>query len=558
MGLQQQIINNHIEEIANKQNISEDLAFLKYGHSLLLGRSYISFDVDDLVDGGQDKQIDAITIEELEGSADVYITQATTTDSFSSTKLVQLGNGLRWVFEASRKELDRLPNQALRDKIIQYREVQSALGPSNLNIHVSFIANSDTAKLSDEFKDEMNRIETEYGASVFESFTIRALGTEELNELSKTRDRRIRSVNADLKIKYDSNTSSVISYYSQGLKGAVCTIPANEIAKLVNAHPEGSVFDLNIRQYLGTRGTVNRDIQSSASGEDSYEFWFLNNGITIVCDKFDIVHDPDNPKLIVNNLQIVNGCQTASTLAKVAKEGSLKKDTNVIVRVYETKDKNLVGKIVLTTNNQNQITSRNLRSNDPIQESMEEAFRMRGYFYERKPRQFESEADINKIYTNEEVGQAYLAIVLKNPSDARSRRYKLWDELNPSVFSGASIDQYILSAVIVRKLHDWLRNSKHYSSVNNDERTLAKRGLYHIARVAGFNLLGGDKWEVTNIVESKLKSIETGNFELNELFEKSFQTMMKIIADAGFKDDVEHGIKSYNTNRAIESELYSK
>ena len=48
---------------------SEDEAFLRFAHHLLTGRSLYAF--DDLVDGGQDKQIDAVTIEVDDSTADV-------------------------------------------------------------------------------------------------------------------------------------------------------------------------------------------------------------------------------------------------------------------------------------------------------------------------------------------------------------------------------------------------------------------------------------------------------------------------------------------------------
>lgn len=557
MGLKQQIIDQHIEGIALREKVAQDIAFIMYAHSLAMGRSSASFEMEDIVDGGQDKQIDACTIEEGNGRVDLYITQATTTDSFSSTKLIQLGNGLRWLFEANRTELSSLPNLSLRDKILQFREVQSELGPANINIHVNFIAKSDASSISQEFKDEQRRLETEYGDGVYESFTLNALGIEELTELSKARDRRIRSVNAELKIRYDRNTSSVIDYFSQGLKGAVCTIPAAEIAKLVNKNPEGAVFDANIRQYLGARKAVNKDIRTTATGEESFEFWFLNNGITIVCDKFDVVRDPDTPKVIIENLQIVNGCQTASTLAQVAKDGDLKKDTNVIVRIYETNDENLVGKIVLTTNNQNQITTRNLSSNDPMQVSMEEAFKIKNYFYERKPGQFEKLEDTTRLYTNEEVGQAYLALVLKNPADARSRRYKIWDELNLSVFSGAPVEQYIFSSIVVRLLSKWLRKSTHYKSEDNNERTLAKRGLYHIGRVVAYELVK-DNWQDDKAIEKLIKDLEKEAIVIESVFEEAFQRTALILSESGYANDIERGIKSYTTNKAIEANLYSK
>lgn len=554
-GVKQQIINNHVEDLSISLHTDTNTAFLIYGHTLVMGEGPASFEMDDIVDGGQDKQIDAISIIETEGRADIYITQATTTDGFSSNKLIQLRNGLKWLLEVSRNELKNLPNESLRDKILQFREIQSELGPSNLNIHVSFIANSDTAHLSDEFISESRNIENEYSNDVFERFSLNVIGIDELTSLAKLRDRRVRSVDADLKIKYDMNTASVINYFSQGLKGAVCTVPATEIAKLVNQHPDGAIFDLNIRQYLGARGSVNKEIQSTASGDDSHEFWFLNNGITIVCDKFDIVQDPDNPKLKVTNLQIVNGCQTASTLGGAAQSGDLKKDVNVIVRVYETKDENLVGKIVLTTNNQNQITSRNLRANDPMQISMEDAFKIKNYKYERKPRQYANAKNIDKIYTNEEVGQAFLAGPLKNPADARSRRYKIWAELNKQVFSGAPVEQYILSALVVRRLSQWLRKSSHHKSKDTDERILAKRGLYHVSRVALFEVIGSDNWSDTTKLAKIIDDIENNNLKLDAIFEKAFR-ITKSVFDAEFKNDVERGIKSYSINTALNKKLH--
>ena len=156
------------------------------------------------------------------------------------------------------------------------------------------MANGSTQELSEEFKQERAAILDDYDNDTFEHFSIEALGCDELIELSKAQERQTRRVDADLRIRYDTNNPSLIKYYSQGLKGLVCSVPALEIAKFVNDHPDGSIFDLNIRRFLSTRGSVNRDIHSTCSNvESSYEFWFLNNGITIVCDQFDPVTDPD-------------------------------------------------------------------------------------------------------------------------------------------------------------------------------------------------------------------------------------------------------------------------
>lgn len=437
MNLRQQIIANRVDELASTLGIEVTDAFMRLAFALVTGRSVHAFDLSDIVDGGQDKQMDVFAIVEQGDSADVFIVQTKYTDSFSSSALIQLGNGLRWVFQRPRKDLDSLTNTALRDKILEYRALQSTLGPSNIRVHVRFVTNGDASALSSEFLQELKGIREAYGNDTFEAFTIDPIGFNELTDLSKMQERQTRRVDAELKVKYDANNPSLIKYYAQDLQGLVCSIPASEIARLVNENPDGAVFDLNIRRFLGSRGAVNKDIQSTCTSiESSYEFWFLNNGITVVCDKVDPVTDPDNAHVKLQNLQIVNGCQTATTIALAQKEGKLAQDLRVLTRIYQTQDPALVDRIVLTTNNQNQISSRDLRANDPVQVDMEHAFSIYGYYYERKPRQFDGQAiDLKKLFTNEYVAQAYLAIVLKTPSDGRARKYKVWGESHARIFS---------------------------------------------------------------------------------------------------------------------------
>jgi hypothetical protein len=427
MSLRQQIVEDEVDRVASLLELPEDLAFLRFAHHLLTGRSLHAFDDDDLVDGGQDKQIDAITIDSDDSAADVWIIQAKASPSFSSNVLVQMANGLKWLMQAPRKDLDTLDNKAFRDKILEFRSVRSDLGPSNLRLHVAFVTLGSTKDLSKEFEQELGTIRGAYSDDVFESFDIRAYGHDELNELLKARDRRTNSIDADLKIRYDVNKGSMINYRAEDLRGLVCTVSAQEIARIVNEDTSGTVFDLNLRQFLRSRSAVNKDImETCTSPETAHEFWFLNNGVTIVCDGFDPNLDPDDPRVKLKNLQIVNGCQTASTLAAAQKEGTLRPDVRFMARIYETSKTGLVDKIVLTTNNQNRISSWDLRANDAVQVDMERGFAIYGLLYERKQRQHDSKVeDPKKIVPNEAVGQWYLTTVLKNPADGRGRKYKV-------------------------------------------------------------------------------------------------------------------------------------
>ena len=488
----------------------------------------------------------------------IYITQITTSDTFSSNKLIRLGNGLKWMFEISLKDLKKIENEKLIDKIKQFRDIQSEYGPSNLRISVNFITLGTTKKISKEFKQELAKIKDEYDNGTYQSFSIEALGCDELVNLLKMWERKTKSINENIKIRYDQNNPSLIKYDSGGLKGVVCSIPASEIARLVNNSPDGVIFDLNIRRYLGNLGKVNRDIQETSTGDESYKFWFLNNGITIVCDSFDVVSDPDTPKIKLKNLQIVNGCQTATTIAAAHKEGKLKRGIHILTRIYETEDHNLVNRIVLTTNNQNQITNRNLCANEPTQINMENAFRLYGYYYERKARQYENdEIDIEKVFNNEFVGQSYLAIVLKDPSDAHARRYMIWKDLHSNVFSEKKpIEPYIIVSLLNKQLSLWLRKSSHYKIRNSTERITARRGLFHIARIASYVWRKTDSWDSLPTMKKQIKILTENPNLLNPMFEKSFQMLLKLVESSEYKDDLERGFKSNPLDKEINRMLY--
>ncbi len=562
MNLRQQIIQDRIEALSQALQIEQDNAFMRLCFSLVTGNSVHTFDPSDIVDGGQDKQMDIVAVEEDGEGADVFVIQTKNTASFSSNALIQLHNGLRWLFQRSRKELDTLSNKALRDKIIEYRGVLGNLGPSNIRICIKFITNGQTKDISDEFKQELAAIRADYDNDTFETFSIEALGCDELIELSKIQERQTRRVDADLKVRYDANNPSLIKYYSQDLKGLVCSVPATEIARLVNDNPNDAVFDLNIRRFLGMRGSVNKDIlKTCTSLELSYEFWFLNNGITLVCDHFDPVTDPDNPHVKLRNLQIVNGCQTAKTLALAHASGQLAPDVRVLTRIYETKERDLVSRIVLTTNNQNQISSRDLRANDPVQVDMEEGFKIYGYLYERKPRQFDdSQIDISKLFTNEAVAQSYLSVVLKTPSDGRARKYKVWGELHSKIFSGEPVEPYIIASLLSRWASEWLRGSTYVENPDDLERIIAKRGGFHVARIAAYLWRGNDEWRIPrDTLQKGIESLEKKLPEFSGHFDKAFRILSDIIKGSDLHvGDPDRALKSASLDRDIDNYLYQK
>jgi hypothetical protein len=91
----------------------------------------------------------------------------------------------------------------------------------------------------------------------------------------------------------------------------VANLDALELAKLERKYGY-RLFQSNVRYLLRGKQKINEDIQNTLQQpEERDHFWYYNNGIAILCDRFD---EPETTRgkttVKVYNLQIVNGCQT--------------------------------------------------------------------------------------------------------------------------------------------------------------------------------------------------------------------------------------------------------
>lgn len=561
MNLRQQIVQGRIESIAKQLNVPEDMAFLRLSHSLVTGMSLHDFDPADLIEGSQEKQIDTFTIEQGPDEASVFVLQVKNTMGFPSNGFILLRNGLEWVFDKKGPDVAKLKNERLRDKISEFRSVLSDLGPSNIRLYVAFVTNGLSAESSDECKQEAKTIRDKYGNGTFADFEFKLWGADELVERINTIEKRDRTINAELPIQYDTNKGTVIEYYTEGLKGIVCTADASEIAQIVNKDASEAVFDSNVRRFMGAKGPVNTDIMTTCSSkEEGPLFWFLNNGITIVCKDVEIVKIPDSPHVKIKDLQIVNGCQTSKVLALAQSEGRLAPNTRVLVRIYETQDRDLVDRLVLTTNNQNKISSRNLRSNDNVQVDMQRGFGQYGLLYERKPHEFDKASPGEVVVPNELVAQSYLGIVLRKPSDARRRKYKVWSDMYDNIFAGKMmIEPYVLATRIFLRTREWLRENKYTSSKRNLTRKLANNGAFHIARVASQLWRKGSKWPKNAAeLKSEIVSLEANPHALDACLKDALDILSRTIREnRAFKADVDAALKSSGLDADIDKALAS-
>ena len=141
---------------------------------------------------------------------------------------------------------------------------------------------------------------------------------------------------------------------------------------LKSARDKGyALFEENIREYLGTNGSVNKRIVDTLRDPlERNNFFFYNNGITIIADNYTSVSTEGNKRVFtVFNPQIVNGCQTVNTIYETLKslpEGKLEADfenTFVMLKILKIPAddeglKELYRNIVKYNNSQNAINEK--------------------------------------------------------------------------------------------------------------------------------------------------------------------------------------------------------
>ncbi|WP_289021309.1 AIPR family protein [Desulfobacter postgatei] len=89
-----------------------------------------------------------------------------------------------------------------------------------------------------------------------------------------------------------------------------------EIHRLFDDHGD-KLLERNIRRYLGLHtNRVNTAIHETlCDPKRSDKFYFYNNGITVVCDKFDYnAFQKSDYKVQLKNMQVINGGQTCKTI----------------------------------------------------------------------------------------------------------------------------------------------------------------------------------------------------------------------------------------------------
>ena len=189
--------------------------------------------------------------------------------------------------------------------------------------------------------------------------------------------------------------------FSPSSNEKVFVIPVNvlELVHFVKKvkDKEGSIdslFNLNVRDRKGlvASNKIFKGIKNTIATDHKY-FFMMNNGITAIVDKADMVFSEKQEKtIILENIKIINGQQTTNSLFEIfQKEQQLiknLKDTKIMMKVFVVNNKKsdlekrrIFNKIASASNTQNKVNDRDIISTFEFNSILSEMLMKLGIYY---------------------------------------------------------------------------------------------------------------------------------------------------------------------------------
>lgn len=305
------------------------------------------------------------------------------------------------------------------------------------------------------------------------------------------------------------------NYLTYGDTAVIVNVSAFSIKDLYDEH-NIVLLSQNLRHHIKGKAAgvdIDKAIRNTID-KAPQTFWLKNNGITIICDSFDI----DGCVVKLRNFSIVNGGQTTHQLhmsEHIDKQNFFWIPCKIIKTRGNTADeKNSFSlEIAQAANSQKPITQDDLKANAPEQITFAEAMRQIGVFYQTK------RGDKDKMKNRpdhlktklEHVGKLCMAAIFQMPCVSRNKKKLIYQdrhyryifiEKQPQVAAICKELLYIEYYFNEKFKPKFKRENEHEEDAN------ARIGFANKARTicVAFTALAA-RWYQGNITDETLKAI---------------------------------------------------
>lgn len=495
------IINSYVENFCG-QNDFDSNKFLLFSTYQICKKHNLDENmlIDCIVEGGGDGGLDSIvalvdkkyiySLDEFNEYAeqinensriDLYFIQAKETNGIKETAFMKIKDVFEklLVSNSITEELRMQYNQVLIGKFELINEIIIKSSPKTNNIYINvayaYTGNLDKDSISIGTKNQINSIKKLVSDTTYINEANISVDIFDSNKLINIAN---KSIQKDYIIKY--KTIFKMNYRSDSENGFVMNMSIKDYYNLITQDNEiiDVLFEGNIRDFEGQTVEVNKNIKNTLEEVYDADFWWLNNGITMIVDSYTPL--PNDSAKVVNPI-IVNGLQTSYTIFNYFKENIDKlenEDRNILLKIVNTDSINISDMIISSTNRQNAVKPAQLKATDPIQKDIEQLLLKNGIYYERRKNYYKNRGiDKHKIVTLENLAQYLESIYYGNCSGARNnpttllKSEKLYNKLfnnsiNPNIYT-------ITSEVALKTLECLRKIKKNNNDIFNKKHSVS-------------------------------------------------------------------------------------
>ena len=284
-----------------------------------------------------------------------------------------------------------------------------------------------------------------------------------------------------------------------------------------------------MRAFQGKIG-VNKEIRQSLNEQGGPDFWWLNNGVTVICSRVF----SQGKQFNLDDVQIVNGLQTSYNIFQAGKENGIESisfSRLLLVRIIETEDGVAKDNIIRATNRQTAVSEASLKATDELQRQIERLFESRGLYYDRRKNYYRNEKKARgKIVSINALAQAVMAMGLSRPDDARARPSNVFreDEEYQKVFhERVPIEIYLWAAKTQREVNQFLQTPE--ANADRQERTNLR---FYVSMLVAARRLG-KRVRAPGELAKLVAGPPLGEGELQECLKVSREVMARLTEEEG-------------------------
>jgi len=291
-------------------------------------------------------------------SLELWVVQAKRTASFSESALDKLENTLRRVLDLDEPldSFSQLYNPTLLTRFDLFRRAWEKLlvRRPRLGMNVVYATPGDTRGITPQVEAKVIALRHVLSKQVPDArISVELLGSSEL--LARYNERPSYA----LPMRYQEAATSDDSH--------IALVTLRDYYNLIvdeNGRLRRHLFEHNVRDYEGNV-SVNLEIRRSLNSAVSPEFWWLNNGVTILCSAATSA----GKTYSLSDIQIVNGLQTSHEIYEALRPGSpAEADARMLlVRIIVTDDPAVRDQVIRATNRQTSVKDSSLRATDEVQ-----------------------------------------------------------------------------------------------------------------------------------------------------------------------------------------------